>query len=725
MLRPRLGVTAVCAGIALAVAGLRLLAPVPVEVLDRKLLDFRHLLRGPLAPGPEVVIVAIDEASLEEVGRWPWPRRRLAELIDRLHDAGAAAIGLDIVLAEPATAVDRGALESLLDADPLRTAAGLREAVRTELDEDAQLAASLGRAGNVVLAHYFEFAGDPAPGPAAARVPEMTVMLAGGARLATTPGLKSATRARVAIPRLAAAAAGSGHINFAPDPDGLYRRMPIAVRAGDRLLPALALELLRVRLGGGAASVTVAPAGVTAARVGDRKLAVDGAGQLWLDFLGPPGTIPRISASAVLAGRVPADALAGRIVLVGFTAAGFDEVPTPFAAVAPGVELQATVLDNVLRGRSLRRPWWLVPAEAATVIAFGLLIGPALRRLRGGWGAVAAVALALGYLWVSQRLFVGAGLALGGVYPLGALVLCTLGGAVHLSMTEESEKRKIRHAFRHYVNPEIADLIAREPQRLRLGGERRPITVLFSDIRGFTALAESLAPEALGELLNQYLEAMTDVVFEHEGLLDKYVGDAVMAFWGAPAAASDHAARCCRAALDMLARLERLNARWQDGGLPRIEIRIGINTGDAVVGNFGSSRRFSYTAVGDDVNLASRLEHLNEVYGTRVLMSGWTRRAIGDEFVCREIDHTRVRGRAQRVTVHELLGRRSDDRDGSLARRVATFEEALDACGREAWDEAEVRLTGLASSDPQDRVVALFLARCRQRESPGHEATGS
>ncbi len=720
-MRRYLGVMSVCTGLALVVAAVRLLAPVPIEVLDRKLLDFRYLVRGPLAPTPEVVIVAIDEASLAEVGRWPWPRGRLAALVDRLHAAGATTIGLDIVLDQPATSIDRTTLESALAADPHRTASELRQALGDELDEDAQLAAAFRRAGTVVLASFFEFGGRPAPALESRALPEMTLMLAGGATLATARALQSATTVRGPIPALVAAAAGSGHINFTPDPDGLYRRIPTGIRAGDRLVPAFALELLRVHLGAATAAATITPAGVTAIRIADRELPVDGAGQLWLDFLGPPGTIPRVGAADVLAGRVAAETLAGRIALVGFTAMGFDEVPTPFTAVSPGVELQATVLDNVLQGQPLRRPWWLVPAEAAAVIVLGVLVGAAIRWLPGVWGALAAAALALGYLVATQGLFTSGGLALGGIYLVGGIVLCTLGGAVYRSVVEEGEKRKVRHAFQHYVNPEIAELIAREPGRLRLGGERRPVTVLFSDIRGFTGMAERLPPETLGELLNQYLEAMTDVVFAHGGLLDKYIGDAVMAFWGAPADAPDHAVRCCHAALDMRAALERLNLRWHEAGLPQIQIRIGINTGDAVVGNFGSSRRFSYTAVGDDVNLASRLEQLNEAYGTGVLVSAWTRRAIGDEFVCREIDHTRVKGRAERVTVYELLGRRRDDPDGRVARWAAAYEEALEACRREGWAGATGRLEALAAAYPDDRVVAFHLALCREGHPPARE----
>ena len=315
-----------------------------------------------------------------------------------------------------------------------------------------------------------------------------------------------------------------------------------------------------------------------------------------------------------------------------------------------------------------------MPAEAVVVVVLGLIVGPALRWLRGGWGTAAAVALAAAYFWATQTLFTGMGLALGGLYPLAALVSCMAGGAAYLSVVEEGEKRKIRAAFQHYVNPEVADLLARDPSRLRLGGERRPISVLFSDIRGFTGIAERLPPETLGEMLNQYLGAMTDVVFAHGGLLDKYIGDAVMAFWGSPVPAGDHAARCCKAALDMLEALERLNRQWDDAGLPRLGIRIGVGSGDAIVGNFGSSLRFSYPAVGDTVNLAARLERLNEEFGTDVLISADTRDAIGDEFVCREVGRTTVRGRTQPTTVYALLGRRSDAGDG-VAESLSAVEE--------------------------------------------------
>jgi adenylate cyclase len=422
-----------------------------------------------------------------------------------------------------------------------------------------------------------------------------------------------------------------------------------------------------------------------------------------------------VAAADVIEERAPAGALTGKLALVGFTATGFDKSATPFAPVAPGVELQATVLDNVLHGASLRRPWWMMPAEAALIVLLGVVLGIALRRL----GTPAALMIALGAAllcaWGGQRLFESARLAVGGAYVLGAVLSCTLAGAVARAVSEEREKRWIREAFRHYLNPEVTELLARAPERLRLGGERREITILFVDIRDFTGISETLRPEVLGELLNAYLGAMTDVVFRHDGLLDKYIGDAVMAFWGAPVQEQNNAVRCCRAALDMTTTVRALRERWRPLGRPLFEIGIGINTGEAAVGNFGSPQRFNYTAVGDDVNLASRLEGLNKEYATEVLITERTREAIGDEFITREIDRVLVKGRTQRVIVHELLGCRADDQDGSLAERAVRFGAALGAVRREAWAEAIDLLRALRDRYPEDRAAAAFLARCGGR----------
>jgi adenylate cyclase len=719
-MRKAITVVGVSVGIALVAAIVRLLALPPFELVDMKALDFHHAVRGGVAAGGEVVIVAIDEASLAEVGRWPWPRSRLAALIDALTAADVAVVGVDVLFDQPDDGLDAGILEAAIAADPAAPVGEVVARLRRERGNDARLADAFSRSSRVVVSHFFDFRGTAAGNleREVARTSELAVRTAGGASLATAPLLGHVTQAHVDVPVLASAAAASGHINFLTDRDGIYRRAPLAIRVGDRAESAFSVEIVRRYLGGAAATLVVGPDGVTGLRVGSQALPVDAAAELWIAYLGGPGTVPSIPAADVLAGRVAADRLRGRIALIGFTAAGFDEIATPFAPVAPGVELQATVIDNLLHGTSLRRPWWLVPAEAFAILLLGAVVGFALRAFGAVGGTAAALGLALGIAWTLHRLFVDLRLAVGGVYPLGALVFCTLAAAVYRWFVEEREKREVRNAFRRYLNPEVTEMLAESPHLLRLGGERREITILFSDLRGFTSLSERLPPEQLSVLLNEYLGTMTDIVLRHLGLLDKYMGDGLMAFWGAPVPAPDGATRCCEAALDMVTALATLNARWREMGMPVLEMGVGINTGEAVIGNFGSSERFNYTAVGDQVNLASRLEGVTKDYGASVVVSESARQAAGDAFVCREIESVRVKGREQAVLIYELLGRTADDADGVLARRAQGYEEALGAYRQGAFDAAHAAVSELLREHPGDRAAAALRARCEQAAAP-------
>jgi len=647
----------VSVGVGVLLAGIRLLAPTSLEILDAKTLDFRHVLRGPLDPHPAVTIVGIDEQSLAELGRWPWPRARVATLVDALTKRGVAVIGFDVVFDQRDEALDLSSAEELLAQAPGRSA---RELV-SDLQGygDRMLASAIERSGRVVLAFFGEFGGTPDPELAAEvlRIPEITVRSMSDDADAGDRLIPQATRLHVAVPSLAAVAA-QGHINVLPDSDGLFRRAPLAIKAGSRMTPSLGMELVARAVGAGTLMMTIAADGVRDLRIGGHPVRVTPAGQLWVNHLGPPGRFRQVPAADVILDRLPPDALRDTIAIVGFTAAGFDEISTPFAPVVPGVELQATIVDNLLLDRGLWRPWWAVPIEALVIVVLSVAMGFALQRLSIMPAVAAAAGLALLYAGLSQLLFIRSLLALGAFYPLGGMALSLLVSAVHKAVTEQREKRQIRTAFRHYLSPEVTDIVANDPSQLHLGGVRSPLTILFSDIRGFTTMSEQMVPETLGSFLIEYLSAMTDVVFRHKGLLDKYIGDAVMAFWGAPVAVPDHAARCCDAALEMLEVLERLNEDWARRGLPRLEIGIGINTGEPIVGNFGSMDRFDYTAIGDDVNLASRLEGMNKAYGTHILLSESTRLAIGDAFVTREVARIRARGREQETTVHELLGRR-------------------------------------------------------------------
>jgi len=725
----RLTVARVTVGVAVLMAMLRLAAPEFLELQDTRVLDFRHRVRGPRAAGGEVVIVEIDEKSIGELGRWPWPRKELARLVDGLTDAGAAVIGFDVVFDEPDVSLDVAALENAVASDPHLTAQALLGRVRGAIGNDARFAAAIRRSGKVVLGSFFDFRGEPDPGLLEEMSPFRAltgVVAPRGFDLTTSRAAWRPHGATVPIPLLAEAAGGaSGFLNYSPELDKIYREAPQIALVDEFAYPSFGLALasrylgerVLVRIGEKQRRRDV----VTGLAIGERAIPTDGNAKILVNYLGPPWrTFAHVSATDVIHGRAPREVLAGKIALVGFTAPGIvDTVVTPFASVSPGIEVQATIVDNLLHGGSLRRLWWFVLAEAAIVVALGGVLGGVLHRFRGAVGAVVAVLLAVGWAVGSQWAFAERGLVLSGVYPLTGLFVCWLAGAVYQSVSEERQKRWYRNTFRLYLNPEVTEIIASDPAKLRLGGERVPLTIFFSDIRGFTTISEKLAPEVLSELLNEYLGAMTDVVFRHQGVLDKYIGDAVMAFWGAPIRASDHALRCCRAAMEMLDELAALRERWKPRGLPPIEIGVGVNTGEAVVGNFGSAQRFSYTAMGDDVNLASRLEGLNKQFGTTALVSDATRQAIGEEFVCREIDRVRVKGKAEAVAIHELLCRRTDARADAERRRAAAWESALAAYRRRDFATAIAGLEALLVERPDDRAVPIFLARCRVlRDAP-------
>jgi adenylate cyclase len=675
-LAERLGVIGICVALGLAVAALRLWTPWPLESLDLKALDLRFQLRGRRTPSNVVTIVGIDERSLARYGRWPWPRSRLAELVERLTANGAKTIAFDAVFAE------------------------------ADAPNDARFAAAIRASDRVVLGEFFEL--DREPITTWPLFPELAVRDRGGGGI---QGLQVATGFHGPVPVLASAAADAGFVNFLPDKDGGARHVSLAIRGGDAIAPAFSVAALSHWLGGHTALLTLGGPGETRLAIGDHELPIDDRGDLFIDFLGPPGTVTTVSALDVLENRVSRPAIDGKLVLIATTATGFDSRATPFSGDSPGVEVHAAAIDNLAQGRGLVRPGWFVPAEAAGILVLAIVTG-VLITWRAFGGALAAIALFTIYASASQLAFAFQGTVTSLVYPLIVVATTTISGLGYQYATEARQRKWVRGAFERYVGGEVADLLAREPERLGLHGEKRELSILFTDIRGFSTLSEKLEPEELADLLTEHLGSQTSIVFEHKGFVDKYIGDAVMAFWGAPLPTSEHARLACRTALDIAAAMPRLRAQWAARGLPEVHIGIGIDTGDAVVGNFGSAQRFSYTAISDHVNLASRLEGLNPVYGTKILVSENTHAQIGDEFVCREIDCVRVKGKTQPVTVYELLCRRADDAGGRAAQMAGAFSQAFMAYRQRRFDQA-IAVLEAVSPNGADPAVLKFIDRCR------------
>jgi adenylate cyclase len=606
--------------------------------VELKTYDMR-LRALPSAAPRFVTIAAIDEASLAKLGRWPWSRTTFASLAEKLDQAGARVIAFDLFFPE-------------------------RESPRA----DAQFARAIRTAKKVVLASVFidnqaevRYLG-PA-GLAAARLaiaPQAIADVRSSAQGEPTFKRREPHGVLVNILELQGGAAYVGHIDVPPDNDGVVRRAPLIRRFDGRFFPAFDVQVARTYLDSELPVLEVASYGIAALRLGEHSIPLDEEGRLLVRHR-RPGSFPAVAIADILEGRADPALLRGRVVLIGNTATGIgDSRVTPFGATLPGVEVRASIIESLLQGDALQRPEWMMFVDAAAMALIALVLIVLLPRFGVSGGAVLAAAVLGGYLGLAIYLFESEGLWLNLVYPTLLVALLFASSTFVEYFFSFSEKRYLKRAFQHYVPRAVVDDLVADSGKLQLGGEKRELTVLFSDIRGFTTLSEAMAPEELVKLMNEYFTVMTAKVFEHRGSLDKYIGDAIMAVFGAPLAEPQHATLACRSALDMLRALQTLRESWRARGIPAIDIGVGINTGPMVVGNMGSASRFNYTVVGDAVNLASRIEHLNKEYGTNILVSEHTYKVVKDEFPrAREVDRVRVRGRAQPVHLYELF---ADDR---------------------------------------------------------------
>lgn len=687
---------------------------------ELRALDYRLRLRGPGEATPDVAIVAVDDRSIAVEGRWPWPRRLQAELIDRIAAAGAAVIGIDIVQSETEA-------QCRLPADATaRLSAVCSEQLRefTAGDGDRRLAEAITAAPGTVLGYFFDFSRDRSgEAPHAQRESTYKVVRHHAGRAAAAR-LRLAPAVTRNLPEFDAAAHSLGYFNFFPDADGLYRRVPLAIRLGEQIATPLSLAMLAARWPDRIPAIAFDAQGVESVRFGTTRIPVTADGQMLINFRGARRTFPHVAATDLLRGEIPAGVLRDRLVLLGVTAVAVGDVrAVPLDPSFPGVEIHANVLDNILRAdfiaqASRRDLSELALAELGSIFGLSLLLAVVLIAARGWRGAIAAAFALAAFLAFSQWLFTTEGVALRVVYPALALALTyTAIGAQHYVLQERATLAT-RRMLGLYLSPALAHQLSEHPEMLELGGEKSDRTVLFSDVREFTAFSEKLPPEELVELLNLYLGAMTDIVFQQEGMLDKYIGDGIMAVWGAPIAQADHAARACRAALAMLDQLAETNRIGAARAWPRIDIRIGINSGPMVFGNMGSSSHFSLTVMGDNVNLGARLEGINKLYGTRIIASEATFMAAQREVVARELDLVRVKGKQQVVRIYEILAAASAAAEWNEILRQ--FDAGLTAYRAKRWSDAEGIFEQLLRLRPDDGPADLYLRRSRKlrREPP-------
>jgi adenylate cyclase len=660
----------IAAGVVVLVFALYLWAPAFLKTVENKLYDLHFVLRGSRDPGRQVAIVAIDEQSLAAFGRWPWPRSVLARVVRALADNGAKVIGLDIILSEPEMTDELRVVTRMserLGALGVSPSSPTGQALRQELDglakaadSDGQLAQSLRDSGRAVLAVVFDLKpGVPTSAPEPSGTPlksAMTRFRQYGERGRYPP--PRADRAGQPIRPFEDAAQSVGHVTMIPDDDGTTRWEALVFEFRGSYYPALAVQAARLARG-------VEPAGMLldfgrALAIGPIEIPVDPRNRMLIDWLGPPGTFLTISAADLLAGKVPATSIRDRIVFVGATAAGiYDLRVTPVSPVLPGVEKHATVAANILAGRFLQRPDWVELLEAAGILLWPLMLTWMLPRFRPASSVVLVVALWAAYYGGVHLAFLQ-GLWLPLVYPSLAMALAFVSITIYRVLTEERQRLWTKRAFQRFVSPEVVEQLVDNPAALQFGGELRNLTVLFLDIRDFTGYSERHPPQEVVHMLREFLTRMAGQILAQQGTLDKFIGDAIMAIFGAPVPLPDHAERACRAALAMVRETEALQAKWAAEGREPFQIGIGINTGEMVVGNLGSEQLFDYTVVGDGVNVGVRVESLNKEYQTRhgIIISESTYLAARDVLDVRRLGEATVKGKTVPVVVYELLGLR-------------------------------------------------------------------
>ena len=704
------------------------------------------------------VIVDLDEASLAKFGQWPWPRYRVALLLAKIREAGALAVGLDIVFAEPdrtSPKVLKNALKRDLQVDMGFT--GMPEAL---MDND-KVFGSVISSGPYVLGYYFNFNRTLDDQKDCVLHPVSLIEKRQKGAPPAAEFMTSAPAVVCNIPELSEAAHASGFFNTEPDPDGIYRKTPLFMRHNDKLYPNLSVATLMTALGVRQALVNVGSQGLESIRIGKIEIPVDPRGQMYTKYRGKRGAFRYIPAWRVLSGQFKPEELDGKIVFLGTSAAGLlDLRATPFDPILPGVEVHATVVDNILAQDFIQRPAWATGLVFFLLLAAGLLTTILLTWVSAAWSLLPLVASTGGMVYGSYWAMDTRGFFISPLLPLLLLGLNFTVLTLLKYWREEGHKKFLHSTFQSYLSPELITEMFEQKANPKLGGEARVITAFFSDVQSFSTFSEKLTARQLVELLNEYLTAMTDILLADRGTLDKYEGDAVVAFIGAPMDVPDHAYRACRIAVNMQNSLLELRERWKaeklepgeeernvkgyppevwapgdkwPGIVHEMKVRIGLNSGEIVVGNMGSATRMNYTMMGDAVNLAARLESGAKQYGVYTLVSEYTldqpawdeqgaECLVRDMVEYRFIDNIAVVGKSEPVKVYEVAALKDGltDKEKEL---FTTFDEGMALYLAMHWDEAiaKFRVADAIERVPEGKVTPsrAYITRCELfKDSP-------
>ena len=704
------------------------------EMIELKTVDARFQSRGTQETTSAIAIAAIDEKSIAREGKWIWPRSKFAKLINKLSDAGAAVIGFDVGFWEPDDKRTIMAIEKLKSAliEAEKNDKYIDETIeyiKSEYDYDMQLVEAIaGSESKIVLGYFFQDYQN------VTHQSEEEIAMHEGNIFGslfqyenyTSEAALNAPLVEVMIPQsnitdVSNATPYSGAINVIRDGDGVIRWMPSVLRYNEMLYSSLSFIVLSTFLDA-PLSVTIAEYGVEQLDIGGVPVPVDEEGKIMVNYRGPQNTFPHLSITDILHDEVDTSAIRDKIILVGATANGvYDLRRTPFGSDYPGVEIHANIIDSILTQDFLRQPAWAALYDLIVIIISGLLLGLVLPRVGAIYGAVASLCVFFGHLLFCRYVFNHQGFVLNIIYPVLVIFLTYVGITVYKYLTESRQKRFIKNAFSTYMAPSVVKQLMDSPEKLELGGEEREITAFFSDVQDFTAISEKMPPPELVELLNEFLTEMTDIILKHEGTVDKFEGDAIIAFFGAPNEIKNHAEVAGRSCLEMQVRLAELRDKWKSEGRPQLKMRIGLYTGKAVVGNMGSKNRMDYTMMGDTVNTAARLEGVNKVYGTYILVGETTRDEMGDGIVAREIDAIHVVGKTKPLKIYQLLGF-SGKVDQLILDASDLYLKGLTAYRQRDWGNAIDFFGTALDLIPDDGPSRTMMLRSRQyKENPPEE----
>lgn len=739
------------------------------KAIEQKSMDVRFQIRGKRDPGDEIVIVTIDESSIKKLGRYPWPRRYIAQFIDRITDAGARLLALDVIYSEAQNVDILEALDTLAREygdSPLRNTPhggkekeNLLSALQTRkerFDEDARLREAFRRAveeKGIDIVSSIEFIDEAQRKPTDFAGKEISdlgkELLKESAYFPVLAGRGERVKEKIAddnkltvltsenrkeilnnllaiyrpkravgvinmIDRFAEWVTYQGFVDTNVDYSGIVRSEYMAIQFENEFYPPLGVQVARVfkDLEYGELKLLLTERLIFK----ETEIPIDNWNRMIINYCGPESTFKYYPFCDVIDGNIPSDAFRNKIVFLGATASGLgDFIATPFSSQTPGVEKHATVTENVLHDTFLVRGRAEVFHDIMAIICISLAMGIFLPLLPSIWGGVASASLWSGYSYYVYAKFLNDGTWLNIVYPGVAVIACFTSITLYRFISEEKSRKEVKFAFENFMDPKVVREILKQPGNIKLGGEEKEVTVFFSDIEKFSTISEKLQPAELIKLLNEYLSEMTDIILNHGGFLDKYIGDAIVAGFGAPLPQPDHAVQACLSAIANQKRIIELNKKFEEEGRLQIKARIGLNSGIVLVGNVGSTNRMSYTVIGDEVNLGARLEAANKYYGTYTMISERTYELAREHVGARELDLIRVVGKEKPVKVYELI-----DRKGEVPKAkqevVDIYEEGLKEYRKKEWRKAIALFENALKKDPHDGPSLAYIKRCSAYE---------